>query len=98
MTRETLVRAMTAQWAAGRASSREEVSALLWLARNRADAGDPIAETIPPADPELLAWALMAVDGIAAADRGQDVTGGAVGLAQTAEPGTLRIGSLIFKR
>lgn len=98
MTRDTLIRAITAQWAAGRASTREEVSALLWVARNRAEAGDPIAETIPSANSELLAWALMAVDGIAAADRSQDVTGGATGLAETAEPGTVRIGSLIFQR
>lgn len=98
MTRDTLIRAITAQWAAGRASSREEVTGLLWLARNRAEAGDPVAETIPSADPEMLAWALMSVDSIAAADRFGDPTGGATELAQTAEPGTVRIGKLIFRR
>lgn len=98
MTRETLIRAITASWAAGMASTREEVSALLWYARNRAEARDPVAETIPAADPEMLAYALMAVDGISTADRFADPTGGATRLAETAGPNTLRIGSLLFQR
>lgn len=96
MTIQTLAKALTAQAAARRGKTREEVIAWLWALHNRAKAAEPDPETLPQGDPDLLAVALAQVDAIAVADPSHDPTSGATGTAETAQPGTVRIGSLNF--